>query len=202
MSFRYRNVQPLRRESNPESKTHSHVIGSPLTYGRGSDCAALIARLGPCLGSGKCVCPGTCGMLSGVPLHSQLSLPRLDVMYSRFRVAIWAMVLLAPPVLCRGGVLLHACEPPCCDRSSNCESEEPQGCAHESDCATDPCENLINRTGKQLQVDDGSGVLVVSLYAASIAPPTGGDCRSTAAPQGRPPGAGPPRAEFRMPLLI
>lgn len=48
------------------------------------------------------------------------------------------------PALCAGGVLLHSCD---CGHTD--------GCGHESECATDPCEVALARPheGNELAVD-------------------------------------------------
>ena len=58
--------------------------------------------------------------------------------------------LVVVPALCMGGVITHVCE---CDEAplSGTHSEDEHehdsdsGCGHESDCADDPCENLVVR---------------------------------------------------------
>ena len=55
-------------------------------------------------------------------------------------VGCWAFVVM--PSLCSGGVLLHPCE---CNHSEDADHEEKEGCKHESDCATDPCGDIVTR---------------------------------------------------------
>jgi hypothetical protein len=61
-------------------------------------------------------------------------------------LTIWG--LLVSPALCVGGVLAHGCV--------DCEAIS---CAHERDCADDPCNEMLLRTQSNLQEH-------------SIAPPT------------------------------
>lgn len=59
-------------------------------------------------------------------------------MYSRavlIFAAFWSFV--AMPVLCEGGLLLHACS-----------QHDSDGCGHESDCHDDPCAKFVADRGR------------------------------------------------------
>ncbi len=49
--------------------------------------------------------------------------------------AFWSFV--AMPVLCEGGLLLHACS-----------QHDSEGCGHESDCQDDPCAKFVADRGR------------------------------------------------------
>ena len=65
-------------------------------------------------------------------------------------ITVWAF--LAIPVLCMAGELLHACQ---CGESASC--------AHEIDCADDPCSVIAIRTDSSIGSND-----LASLTAAEI----------------------------------
>ena len=60
--------------------------------------------------------------------------------YFGFVAGCWAFIGL--PALCVGGMLTHPCACPHADEADHPENE---GCGHESDCATDPCGEIVTR---------------------------------------------------------
>ncbi|MCH7789758.1 MAG: hypothetical protein IH940_09995 [Acidobacteria bacterium] len=68
-------------------------------------------------------------------------------------VALWAVI--AAPALCLGGVLLHECE---------CGSA--QTCAHEGDCASDPCGALTVRTPRPIVVGSDEATMATHVATA------------------------------------
>jgi hypothetical protein len=69
-------------------------------------------------------------------------------------IALWG--LAGVPVLCAGGVLLHAC--PCA---------EDEACQHEDECAMDPCTDLALRPGSP---SEGGSCSPALLAVASLQP--------------------------------
>ena len=67
-------------------------------------------------------------------------------------VVLWAVI--AAPTLCLSGMLVHECE---------CGSA--QACAHEGDCASDPCGELTVRTHRSTVV--GSDEATMATHVAS-----------------------------------
>ncbi len=56
---------------------------------------------------------------------------------------------IAPPLLCRGGLLSHVChetccpeQETCCPSDEGCAPAEKADCGHEPDCASDPCDEM------------------------------------------------------------
>lgn len=101
-------------------------------------------------------------------------------------MAVWAVV--AAPALCATGVLAHEC--PC---------EDERACEHESDCDTDPCNDLLlRRDDTQPSVDPSFDALADAWLPPASVLPAGrllpGPPRPPAPPRLR------PAAEF--PLLI
>lgn len=54
--------------------------------------------------------------------------------------AVWTFVGM--PALCAGGVLTHPCA---CPHSQDSDHQEEEGCGHETDCESDPCEVVVAR---------------------------------------------------------
>jgi hypothetical protein len=80
--------------------------------------------------------------------------------------AVWT--LAGAPLLCAGGLLMHACE-----------CEETCYCDHESDCASDPCSidvKLRDDTTPDQLIDAGT-VADVPAPAAHRASPNAGEVR-------------------------
>ncbi|MBK8269074.1 MAG: hypothetical protein IPK83_12505 [Planctomycetes bacterium] len=114
-----------------------------------------------------------------------------------------AFALLAPPVLCMGGVLLHECRAACCDCKDACETAKDDGCGHESQCASDPCKDLVRSSAKQFESTDELLQTYQLVFVAFTA-----DCAvvlTRASLSSYPAdysGASPPTSDLVLPLLI
>ena len=60
--------------------------------------------------------------------------------YFCIAIGVWALLLM--PALCVGGVLIHPCD---CTHSGDEDHPEKGGCGHESQCAADPCGDVVTR---------------------------------------------------------
>ncbi|MEK6675955.1 MAG: hypothetical protein AABZ47_09920 [Planctomycetota bacterium] len=60
----------------------------------------------------------------------------------------WTFVVM--PALCVGGVLMHPCD---CPHTGDLDHQDKEGCGHESECATDPCGDVVTRPDDQPGTD-------------------------------------------------
>lgn len=63
-------------------------------------------------------------------------------MRSAFLAIILVFAHVAPPLLCLGGLISHACTETCCAAEDNCTPARDGDCGHEPDCSSDPCDEL------------------------------------------------------------
>lgn len=113
------------------------------------------------------------------------------------------IVLLAPPVLCMGGVLLHECRAACCDCEDACETAKDDGCGHESQCASDPCKDLIRTSAKQFDSTDELFQSYQLIFMASTVDSAATLARALLSSYPADySGASPPSSDLVLPLLI